>query len=315
MNYDLSRLELKIISLLDTALSISELAERTSVTKGYTSRAVASLKDKGFVETSKRGITKKVTLSANLHASKLKTLLSRRSYMPFAELLHGSGLPIMAVLASGSADFTLLRDESGVSKATLRRWIKKFKEHALLMFQNNEYALSHDLVDLKEFLDYYCSYSAASILKEISPPGNFITAKGFEFIFSNEGEIVNENVKPSGLTAISEYIPLMLAENHYFYSSRKLSLEEIAVHTIVIDPHSKRNLTYVILFILKTELDRDIFLKIAKRYRVEEIAKSVLKLLNTWEKPEEPYIPDPAYVKEKLKEYKIKMEKNKYFLK
>lgn len=315
MNYDLSLLELKIISLLDTALSINELAERTSVTKGYTSRAVASLKDKGFVETSKRGITKKVTLSANLHASKLKTLLSRRSYMPFAELLHGSGLPIMAVLASGSADFTLLRDESGVSKATLRRWIKKFKEHALLMFQNNEYAFSHDLVDLKEFLDYYCSYSAASILKNISPAGNFITAKGFEFIFSKEGEIVHENVKPSGLTAISDYIPLMLAEYHYFYSSRKLSLEEIAVHTIVIDPHSKRTLTYVILFILKTELDRDIFLKIAKRYRVEDIAKSVLKLLNTWEKPEEPYIPDPAYVKEKLKEYKIKMEKNKYFLK
>ena len=50
----------------------------------------------------------------------------------------------------------------------------------------------------------------------------------------------------------------------------------------------------------------DIFLKIAKRYRVEEIAKSVLKLINTWEKPEEPYIPDPAYVKEKLKEYKIR---------
>ena len=86
----------------------------------------------------------------------------------------------------------------------------------------------------------------------------------------------------------------MLPQNPYFYSSRKLSMEEIAVHTVVIDPHSKRNLTYVILFILKTELDRDIFLKTAKRYKVEDIAKNVLKLINTWEKPEEQYIPDPA---------------------
>jgi len=308
MKYGISPLELKIISLLDTSLSTSELAERTGVTKGYISRAVASLTDKGFVETSKKGITKKVTLSVNLHASRLKTLLFRRSYMPFAELLQGSGLPIMAVLASGSADFTHLRDESNVSEATLWRWIKKFKEYALLMFKNNEYALSHDLSDLKEFLYYYCSYAAAFTLKEISPASNFIAAKGFEFIFSMETELVHENVKPSGLTAISEYIPLMLAENHYFYSSRKLSLEEIAVHAIVIDPHSKRNLTYVILFILKTELDRDIFLKIAKRYRVEDIAKSVLKLLNTWQKPDEPFMPDPAYVKEKLKEYKIRWQ-------
>jgi len=35
---------------------------------------------------------------------------------------------------------------------------------------------------------------------------------------------------------------------------------------------------------LKTELNRDTFLKIAKRYRVEDIAKSLLKLINTWEK-------------------------------
>jgi hypothetical protein len=77
----------------------------------------------------------------------------------------------MAVLASGSVDFTLLREESGVSEATLRRWIKKFKEHAMLISQNNEYALSHDLVDLKEFLDYYCSYSASlSPFRETSWP-------------------------------------------------------------------------------------------------------------------------------------------------
>jgi len=41
---------------------------------------------------------------------------------------------------------------------------------------------------------------------------------------------------------------------------------------------------------------------------VEDIAGNVLKLLNTWEKPEEPYMPDPAYDREKLKEYKMQMD-------
>jgi DNA-binding transcriptional ArsR family regulator len=303
MKINLSALELRTISLLDTPLSISELTERTGVTKGYISRTVASLKDKGFVEISKKGITKKVTLSSNLHASRLKSLLQRRNYMPLAELLQGSGLQILAVLASGSADFTRLWDE--ISEATLWRWIKKFKQHAMLLSRNDEYELPHDLGDIKEFLDLYCSYFAVSTLKEISPAGNFIAAKGFEFLFSQEGEIIQENVKPSGLTAISEKIPLMLTENHYFYSSRTLPFEEIAVHAIVADPHNKRNITYVIMYILKAKLDMALFLKIAKRYRVEDTAVSVLKLLNTWKKPEEPYMPDPAYVREKLKEYKI----------
>jgi len=116
---------------------------------------------------------------------------------------------------------------------------------------------------------------------------------------------VHENVKTTGLTSISEEIPLMLSENYYFYSSRTLTREEIAAHAIAADPHGRRNLTYVILYVVKTGLDTALFLRIAKRYRVEDTAVSILKLLNTWERPDEPYMPDPAYVKEKLKEYKI----------
>ncbi len=306
MNFNLSALELRTISLLDTALSISELTEKIGVTKGYISRTVASLKDKGFVEISKRGITKKVALSSNLHAARLKSILHNRSYMPLEELLQGSAIQILAVLACGSADFARLREESRVSKATLWRWIKKFKVHAMLLSQNSEYELPQDLKDIREFLEHYCSYFAVSTMKEISPAGNFIAAKGFEFLFSLKGEIIHENVRSTGLTSISEEIPLMLAENYYFYASRTLSREEIAVHAIVADPHNKRNLTYVIMYILKAKLDTALFLKIAKRYRVEDTAVSVLKLLNTWKQPEEPYMPDPAYIRKKLKEYKIR---------
>ncbi len=305
MNYNLSAVELRTISLLDNALSITELTKRTGVTKGYISRTVSSLRDKGFVEISKRGITKRVALSSNLHAARLKSLLHNRSYMPLQELLQASSMQILGALSSGSADFDRLREESGVSKATLWRWIKKFKEHAMLKSLNGEYELPHDLTDIKEFLEYYSSYFAVSTLKEISPAGSFISAKGFEFLFSLKGEILHENVSPTGLTSVSEEIPLMLPENYYFYSSRTLSREEIAVHAIVADPRSKRNLTYVIMYILKSKLDTALFHKIAKWYRVEDIAGSILKLLNTREQPEEPYMPDPAYVREKLKEYNI----------
>ena len=112
MNVKLSELELRVVSLLDDSFTMGELAERVAVTRGYISRAATTLMDKGFVEISKSGMTKNVRLANNPHAVTLRTILHKRSYMPLTELLQGSGIPILAVLSCGKADFANLRDES-----------------------------------------------------------------------------------------------------------------------------------------------------------------------------------------------------------
>ena len=308
MNFKLSEPELRIILLLDNSPTIGELAKLTSVTTGYISRMVTSLKHKGFVEVSTRGITKKVKLTNNLHAAKLKAILQKRSYMPLPQLLQGSGIQVLAVLSTGKADLARLMDESQISEATLRRHIRKFKKHAMLLYQNKEYELPQDLVDIREFLKDYCSYFAVSTLQEISSQACFITSHGFEFLFASDSEVKQPNVQPTGLTAISGTIPLMLAENYYFYTMRKLSHEEIAAHAIAADPHSKRNLTYVILYILKTKPDKDLLLRISNQYGITCISKSMLDLLDTWKQPEENFMPSPSYIKQKAEEYNIKWQ-------
>lgn len=308
MNFKFSELELRIILLLDNSPTIGELAKRTGVTAGYISRIVTSLKHKGFVEVSTRGITKKVKLTNTLHAVKLKAILQKRSYMPLPQLLQGSGIQVLAVLSTGKADLTRLMDESQISEATLRRHIRKFKKHAMLLYQNKEYELLPDLVDIRDFLKDYCSYFAVSTLQEISPEARFITSHGFEFLFASGSEVKHPNVRRTGLTAISGTIPLMLAENYYFYSMRKLSHEEIAAHAIAADPHSKRNLAYVLMYILKTKLDKDLFLRISNQYGIARISKSMLDLLDTWKQPEEKFMPAPSYIKQKAEEYNIKWQ-------
>jgi len=305
INVKLTELELRVISLPDDSLTMSELAERVSVTSGYISRAVTSLKDKGFVAISKSGITKNVRPTNNLHAVTLRTILHKRSYMPLTGLLQGSGIRVLAALSCGKTNFVNLRDESGVSIATLWRWIKKFKEHAMLITRNHEYELPHDLQDIQEFLKYYCTYSATATLRVISPEGDFIATRGFEFLFTSHKTITHENVKPSGLTAITETIPLIITENYYFHSSRRLPVEEIAVHAVVADPYSKRNLTYVILYILKTKLNKNLFFRISTRYGIADISRSILNLLTMRKQPEQSCIPSPAYIKEKAEEYNI----------
>ena len=305
MDFKLSELELRIIVILENSPTISELAKRTGVTVGYISRLITSLQHKGFVEVSKTGITKHVGLSSNLHAVKLKTILHNRSYMPLAKLLAGSNIQVLAILSTGKADLVRLLEESRVSEATIRRNINAFKNHAIVLHRDTEYELSQDLKDIREFLRDYCSYFAVSRLNKISSHSRFITSHGFEFLFTSDITITHENIKPTGLTAISKIIPLMQTENHYFYSLRELSCEEIAVHAITIDPYSKRNLTYVILYMLKTKTDSNQFIKISHQYGID-IAKSIVNLVNTWEQPEEKFMPSPSYIKQKTAEYDIK---------
>ena len=307
MDFRLSELELRIIAILNNSSTISELARHTGVTAGYISRIVTSLQHKGFVDVSKKGITKHVGLSSNLHAVKLKTMLHKRSYMPLAELLQGSSMQILAVLSTGKADLIRMLDESRLSEATIRRNISAFKRHAIMQHRDTEYELSRDLKDMIEFLRDYCSYFAVSTLNKISLHGRFIISHGFEFLFTSDITIRHENIKPTGLTAISKIIPLMHTENHYFYSLRELSCEEIAVHAITIDPYSKRNLTYVILYMLKTKTDSNRFNKISHQYGID-IAGSILNLVNTWEQPEEKFMPSPLYIKQKAVEYDIKWQ-------
>ena len=328
MDFKFTISELQTISHIDDSPTMSELAIRIGVTKGYISRIVASLAQKGFVDISTNGISKNVILTNNPHAVKLKNILHMRNYMPLPELMHGSGIQIMAIISTGKADFARLLDESNLSEATLRRNIKKFKSYAMLVFRNKKYEFPQDLMDIRDFVKDYCSYFDISELRKISPQGRFITSHGFEFLFTLDNKIVRENspsgqinshsmvtkhilqenVKPTGLSAISGTIPLILAENHYFYSSRTLSNEEIAVHAIVVDPQNKRNLTYVILYILKAKIDKNRFITISDQYNITDISKSILDMLDTWKQPEETFMPSPSYIKQKATEYNIRWQ-------
>jgi len=308
MDFKLTRSELQAISHIDDSPTIGELASRIGVTNGYTSRLVASLVKKGFVDISTNGVSKNVMLINNPHAVKLKNILHKRSYMPLSELLQGSGIQVMAVLSTGEADFSRLLDESELSEATLRRIIKKFKSYAMLVCRNKKYEIPQDLMDIRDFMRDYCSYVGVSKLREISPQGRFIISHGFEFLFTSDNKIMHENIRPTGLSAMSGTIPLMLAENHYLYSSRSLSNEEIAVHAIVADPHSKRNLTYVILYILKAKIDKNRFVTISDQYGITDISRSILDMLDTGEQSEEIFMPSPSYIKQKATEYNIRWQ-------
>lgn len=304
MDFILTRSELQAISHLDNSSTIGELASRIGVTKGYISRLVASLVKKGFVEISTNGVSKNVGLTNNSHAVKLKNILHKRSYMPVPELLQGSGIQIIAILSTGKADFARLLNESGLSEATLRRIIKKFKSYAMLVSRDKQYELPYDLMDIRDFMRDYCSYFGVSELRDISPQGLFVASHGFEFIFTSDNKIMHEKVRPTGLSAMSGTIPLMLAENHYFYSSRTLSNEEIAVHAIVADPYGKRNLTHVILYILKSKFDESRFMMISDQYGMNDVSRSVLDMLKG-QQPEETFMPSPSYIKQKAAEYNI----------
>ncbi|MFQ6056037.1 MAG: hypothetical protein ACE5J3_08670 [Methanosarcinales archaeon] len=304
---ELSEIEIKTLNVLNGSLSVNVLAKRVGVTKGYLSRIVSYLEKKRFVECRRYGITKLVSVADSLHASSFKALLSEKSYIPFHTLLRDSGLRILAILADLNtipSSLKNLEDETGVSKPTLLRKLKKFREYGIL--QN--YKISIDLNRMREFLRYYLEYWAVSLVKDFSSCGTLIFRRGFEFIFASPNEVPSKKIKLTGLSKISQEIPLLLTENYYFYSNknRMLSNEEIIIHTILANPYSRRNTTYALLYAIKLGLNEEKLLFYADKYSLKEYAIDFINILNNKSGESKIYLPSPDYLKKKALEYNLK---------
>ena len=69
MDFKFTISELETISHIDDSPTMSKLAIRMGVTKGYISRIVASLIQKGLVDISTNGISKNLTLTSGMPPS------------------------------------------------------------------------------------------------------------------------------------------------------------------------------------------------------------------------------------------------------
>ena len=141
----------------------------------------------------------------------------------------------------------------------------------------------------------------------------------FECIFKyhlGENRIVLKdlnNAQPTAFTVFPNYgLQFLTNESFYYFSSskKKLTKNDIVLHTLLVDPGNVTNVTYAILFILKTykksemrQLEVDSF-----KYQLQEQVDLIIAYIRSSGKVRTAYLPKWDELNDLAREYRIEVQ-------
>jgi predicted transcriptional regulator len=317
MKLELNALQLSILRSLSSVqyARAKELAKKVNRSLTRVSIALKDLKQKGFVDVEKTGISKRVAISTNNHSSLLKTFLIEHHYMKVEKVLSGPTLEILLSLAYSKVKLSEIIEMSGYSERTVRKVMKKLKELGIVVTENFYYSKAPAFELLYEFVKEFQHYLNIKKALSFSPDAVILWEKGKEFILKTQLEIKErKNLFSTCFAKMHDFgIKLMLpGYRYYFYTpyKKRLKAEDVALHTLVVDKMSTRSILYVLLLITRNlkKIDVDYIKKEAEKFQLEEMIYHLFEYLKSKGKTKPPYFPAWGEFKSKAEEYGIWMK-------
>jgi DNA-binding Lrp family transcriptional regulator len=303
--YAMTRNEVRLLrELCNKRLTITKIASILGVTPGLASRLVRDLEKKGFLTDTRKGSSKEIRFSTNLHAQLFSELIKREPDVAWENVLPYSRLGVMM----GRIGLSL---GANYSRTTRWRAIRDVGAHGQLRERNHI---------LKEFLQAYYDYISRDFAsKKLPQDAAVIWRKGLRYLFRVPvGEVVGVGFLPTAISVFPRYgIRLVTKYDYYLYEPavEHLSVEDHIIHTLLIDPNSSTYSTYAILLLLKTaeRVDRSRLTAKAEEYGVREAVQALLDYLDTRGKERSFPLPPYSELLEKAVLYgvKAKWEKEK----
>ena len=293
--------------------SISKLGSFIDKSQEWTSQVVCKLEGKGFVTTNRKGITKIVTPSSNGFATSLSELVQSEPFVPWENLLSGSRLALLLAATTGEKNFV-----SHLNRTTSWRARKELKMNGFSpqMIANNKIRDRKAVRFVREYADHIgIQFIYGSLPREAI----VLWKSWFECIFKYPlGENRNipkdlNNAQPTAFTVFPNYgLQFLTNESFYYFSSskKKLTKNDIVLHTLLVDPGNVTNVTYAILFILKTykksemrQLEVDSF-----KYQLQEQVDLIIAYIRSSGKVRTAYLPKWDELNDLAREYRIEVQ-------
>lgn len=281
----LNRTEVEIFKLTSEPKNISQIKEELKLDHSTISLAVKSLIDNGFVVKIRKGKNVVVQQSESPHSSELSTLIREYPRLPWSKLLDESSLHVMSVLKNTSRNIKDTANITGLHRHTVSSVINRLSIYGIILKGGNGYYLNrkHRIVI---FVDYYWYYINNKKLRNIAKKGIIIWERGSEFLFKTDdlSDInADEMVQPTALTVFPKYGLNIISEiGYYFYSMRKLQVEDYIIHTILIEPENAIYNSYALALYLKSNATK--LLEYSSYYDMQDHVNTLLKFLDKKEK-------------------------------
>jgi len=300
--YEFSRAELEVLrELARSSASITELAQHIRKSQPTVTAIIKRLQSRGFVIVKRSGMRKLVEFSQTKHAQLFREIMLVYPHVPWQSLLAYSQIHSLLKL-EGTAPTAL-------SKTTEWRVMKNLMAHGILSKDERGVRINPRFHKVGEFINEFSSFINSRLAAEFSEAAVIVWASGPQFIIRvPQGTKTADNrFKPTATTALPRYGIRLISNVEYYYFSPKpemLRCEDVALHTILID--GVTNVTYTLILVAKTKMNRDYMLRRAEKLGLRGQVEAMLRFLDTGgERQSDAILPRWDEFAEKAREYGV----------
>jgi len=288
----LTKKELQIISKLieNGNITAKTLSEKSNTSPQSMSRYIKNLKRKGFIQTQKKGYSKKISLAETHHALLLREQLLTNKHMNLSPITN-TGIQILGTInCLNLKTWEEIMEHADVSYRALRPKMSQFKSIGLVI-KNDNYEINSRFSILKEFVSSYIEYLYAQKVKKQAQDAQIKWCCGKTCIFETEKKL---DLQQTGMSAFPNYGALFFStRNLYILSSKtKLRFENHVINHILSE-QKQNSLPLLITWKLNEDkIDISYLKKQAYLYKIPEIVDNIINYLQTEGKRKPEYLPE-----------------------
>ena len=291
-NYTFSQTEIRILKHIASESHFPPMIRKNLAIKpSLFSQYLKRLQSKGILKLQmknfpyKRGRAKNrkyVYFGDSKHSLLLKELLVEYKHITWEVILSGLGIEVLfQILNNNEIEY------EEFSYITFWRYTKRLMELGIVELDGNVFQINSRFSSLIHFLEEYERFIIGIIVKSFSENGQVLWQKGLECLIRvPKTEVAQDGFLKTATSRLSDYgIQTISDFDVYFYSERKkrLALEDIILHTLLIERNNVRYVTYSLLLMKKKleEIDREYLLKEATSYELNLQVNAMLQFLET----------------------------------
>lgn len=291
-------------------LSIHDLAIIMRKSSSSVSQTVKSLETKGVIKTERKGMKKLTEISDRSYALSLQEMFRSEPYVPWEKLISNSNIAVLFRNITAEDSFEL-----GISPISLWRASRNLAMHGMYFTSPEKQSAGNR--NLSRFIVEYSDHVSRKYLAE-KLPGDAITVwrSGYRCLFMSRdySKKVAENLptdtSPTALTVSPDYgIQFMTSDSYYYHEPNlnNLDIEDVVLHTLLIDPESQTYSAYALLLAFKNEKNMDMNLLIDKsrKYKLVDRTKSFVKYIKSNGRVREWPLPDQKELQEQADLYGV----------
>lgn len=249
MSISFSENEIRTLIFITSSLEPTNpraIQKELGILKGSVSRIITRLQDKGLVERAGG----EILLAGTPPTEAFKRLYYTHRASPLPEILSGQRVKLLLRLDSSQKSLEALAEETGISSDTIYYYLQGFLHLGITSRSRKEraylYTFNHILWrDLKDFISSLQEYQVLRLV-----PREALLIKSYEdsVLFKS---LRRQDATLTSFSAYREYgIQLGLRDNYCTLPERRLSIQEIFIHSLD-SAEDYRQRLFCILFYLK----------------------------------------------------------------